>query len=106
VTISMSTLSEAAAKAAALAWVNKRGATHLLVQWYALGIAIAVREHAGHTGPPAADKWYRVWLFKPVKRSFVPQPGDLDLARGYVRLVRTLMGEKGDKVEVEYVGFE
>ncbi len=105
-TISMSTLSEAAAKAAALAWVNKRGAIQLLVQWYVLGIAIAVREHAGHTNPPPADKWYRVWLFKPVERSVVPQPGDLDLARGYVRLVRTLMGEKGDKVEVQYVGFE
>jgi hypothetical protein len=83
----MSSLSEAAAKAAALAWVSRR-------------------EHAGHTGPPPMDKWHRVWLFTPEKHHIVPQTEDLDLARGYVRLVRTLMGEKGDKVEVKYVGFE
>lgn len=102
----MSTLSEAASLAATKAWVNKRGAIQLQANWYVLGIAVSLRTHAGHTGAPPADKWQRVWLFRPEEAHLDPTTEDLDLARGYVRLVRTLMGEKGNKVEVEYVGFK
>lgn len=113
----MNTLTEVVARVAQKAWVNKRGEVRLRVKWYPAAIRIAIRTSAAHAPPEGVRKgrdeyaevavvMTRTTYQAAVKKLLLPVPEDLELARGYVQLVRTLMGEKGDKVEVQYVGFK
>lgn len=101
-------LDQKCAAAAAIAWVNKRGAIQLRASWYPHAITVSVREGAEHGKTPSFERRFTVGLFKHPDnmRHLSPTLEDKALARGYVQLVHTLMGEKGNKVEVQYVGFK
>lgn len=87
--------------AAPQAWRNKRGAVEILVRYYPLSsrpLLLAVRTHAHHV--QGEDKFLQLLFRAEVLYGANPYK----MARGYVRLITTLMGV--DRKEVFYDGFE